>query len=74
MLGFRSNRDRAYAGLGVRGLYVLGDQNTRVLILLDDHALNGPAEVGSSKVGEDFGIPLDFVERVEVIRGPASTL
>jgi len=74
VLGFRTNRDRAYAGLGVRGLYVLGDQNTRVLVMLDGHVLNGPAEVGSSKVGEDFGIPLDFVERVEVIRGPASTL
>jgi iron complex outermembrane receptor protein len=74
VLGFRTNRDRAYAGLGVRGLYVLGDQNTRVLVMLDGHALNGPAEVGSSKVGEDFGIPLDFVERIEVIRGPASTL
>ncbi len=74
VLGFRTNRDRAYAGLGARGLYVLGDQNTRVLVMLDGHALNGPAEVGSSKVGEDFGIPLDFVERIEVIRGPASTL
>jgi len=74
VLGFRTNRDRAYQGLGVRGLYVLGDQNTRVLVMLDGHALNGPAEVGSSKVGEDFGIPLDFVERIEVIRGPASSL
>jgi iron complex outermembrane receptor protein len=74
VLGFRTNRDRAYEGLGVRGLYVLGDQNTRVLILLDGHALNNPVEVGSSKVGEDFGIPLDFIERIEVIRGPASSL
>lgn len=74
VLGFRINRDRAYEGLGVRGLYVLGDQNTRVLILLDGHALNAPTEVGSSKVGEDFGIPLDFVERIEIIRGPASSL
>jgi iron complex outermembrane receptor protein len=74
VLGFRDNEDRAYAGLGVRGLYVLGDQNTRVLILLDGHALNSAAEVGSSKIGEDFGIPMDQVERIEVIRGPASSL
>jgi len=74
VLGFRTNQDRAYAGLGVRGLYVLGDQNTRVLILLDGHALNSAAEVGSSKVGEDFGIPMDQVERIEIIRGPASSL
>jgi outer membrane receptor for ferrienterochelin and colicins len=74
VLGFRTNRDRAYDGLAVRGLYLLGDQNTRVLILLDGHALNSPAEVGSSKVGRDFGIPLERVERIEVVRGPASSL
>ena len=74
VLGFRTNQDRAYTGLGVRGLYVLGDQNTRVLILLDGHALNSAAEVGSSKVGEDFGVPLEQVERIEIVRGPASSL
>lgn len=74
VLGFRTNRDHAYEGLAVRGLYLLGDQNTRVLILLDGHALNSPAEVGSSKVGMDFGIPLERIERIEVVRGPASSL
>jgi len=74
VLAFQTSQDRAYTGLAVRGLYVLGDQNTRVLVLLDGHPLNSPAEVGSSKVGEDFGIPLDLVERIEVIRGPASSL
>jgi outer membrane receptor for ferrienterochelin and colicins len=74
VLGFRVNRDRAYDGLGVRGLYVLGDQNTRVLILLDGHPLNSPAEVGSGKAGEDFGIPMTMVSRIEIVRGPASSL
>jgi outer membrane cobalamin receptor len=53
---------------------VLGDQNTRVLVLLDGHALNSPAEVGSSKVGEDFGLPIELVDRIEIVRGPASSL
>ena len=35
VLGLRADQDRAYTGLGVRGLYLLGDPNTRVLILLD---------------------------------------
>jgi iron complex outermembrane receptor protein len=74
VLGFRTNQDRTYTGLGVRGLYVLGDQNSRVLVLLDGHALNSPAEVGSGKAGEDFGIPLDLVERIEIVRGPASAI
>jgi len=74
VLGFQTQEDRAYQGVAIRGLYVLGDQNTRALILLDGHPLNSAVEVGSSKVGEDFGIPLDQVERIEVIRGPASSL
>jgi iron complex outermembrane receptor protein len=74
VLGFRSNNDHAYQGMGMAGVYTLGDQNTRLLVLLDGHALNSPAEVGSSKVGEDFGIPLELVDHIELVRGPASSL
>jgi len=74
IVGFRSNEDHAYQGLGVRGLYVLDDQNTRVLVLLDGHALNSPAELASGKLGEDFGLPLELVDRIEIVRGPASSL
>jgi iron complex outermembrane receptor protein len=74
VVGFRTNEDHAYQGLAVRGLYVLGDQNTRVLVLLDGHALNNPAEVGSSKVGQDFGLPMELVDHIEIVRGPASSL
>lgn len=72
--GFRTNEDHAYQGLAVRGLYVLGDQNTRVLVLLDGHALNSPAEIASSKIGEDFGLPVELIDRIEIVRGPASSL
>lgn len=74
VVGFRTNEDHAYQGMAVRGLYVLGDQNTRFLVLLDGHALNSPAEIGASKVGEDFGLPLELVDRIEIVRGPASSL
>ena len=74
VLGFQTSQDHAYQGLGMGGVYTLGDQNTRVLVLLDGHALNSPAEIGSSKVGEDFGIPLELVDHIEVVRGPASSL
>jgi iron complex outermembrane receptor protein len=74
VVGFRTNEDHAYQGMAVRGLYVLGDQNTRILVLLDGHALNSPAEVGSSKVGEDFGLPMELVDHIEIVRGPASSL
>jgi iron complex outermembrane receptor protein len=74
VVGFRTNEDHAYQGVAVRGLYVLGDQNTRILVLLDGHALNSPAEVGSSKVGQDFGLPMELVDHIEIVRGPASSL
>lgn len=72
--GFRTNDDRAYQNLGSRGLYILGDQNTRLLVLLDGHTLNAPGDNGSSKFGEDFGVPMELVDRIEIIRGPASSL
>ena len=74
VLGFTTNSDHAYQGIGMAGVYTLGDQNTRLLVLLDGHALNSPAEVGSSKVGEDFGLPLELVDHIEIVRGPASSL
>lgn len=74
VMGFRPNDDRAYQNLGARGLYILGDQNTRILVMLDGHTLNSPAELGSSKFGEDLGIPLELVDHIEIIRGPASSL
>jgi outer membrane receptor for ferrienterochelin and colicins len=72
--GFRTNNDGAYQNVGVRGIYVLGDQNTRMLVLLDGHTLNAPGDAGSSKFGEDLGIPLETIDHVEIIRGPASSL
>ena len=74
VLGFGTNQDRAYTAVTSRGLGVLGDLNTRVLILLDGHTLNAGAGVESSMVGEDLGIPLERIDRIEVIRGPSSAL
>ena len=74
VLGFRVVRDRAYDNVAVRGLQLLGDVNTRVLILLDGHTLNSADTLAESMIGEDFGIPLERVERLEIIRGPASAL
>ncbi len=74
VVGFRVVRDKAYDYLAVRGLQLVGDTNTRVLILLDGHALNPGDTLAESMVGEDFGIPLERVERIEITRGPASAM
>ncbi len=74
VLGYRTNEDRTYQLIGVRGVEVPGDYNTRILILLDGHALNSAGGVYHAKTGEDFGLPLSRVARIEVVRGPAGSL
>jgi outer membrane receptor for ferrienterochelin and colicins len=59
--------------LGVRGLQLLGDFNTRLLILVDGATVNEPW--GSyAGIGWDTLVPIDDVARVEVIRGPVSSV
>lgn len=71
--GFFTFYDRNYHYLGVRGFGRPGDYNTRVLILVDGHRLNDDiADTGP--VGTDFPLDVDLIERVEVIRGPSSSL
>jgi len=67
--------DRNYAYLGVRGLS-LGDfytRNSRVLVLVDGHRLNNSLTDGAA-IGTDFILDTDLIDRVEVIRGPGSSL
>ncbi len=71
--GFYVTNDRNYSYLGVRGFSRPGDYNTRVLLLIDGHRLNETV-FDSAYVGEDSAVPMEIVERVEVIRGPGSTV
>ncbi len=65
--------DRAYNYLGMRGFNRLGDYNMRFLLLIDGHRINDSI-YDSAPVGNDFPLDIDLVERVEVIRGPGSSL
>jgi outer membrane receptor for ferrienterochelin and colicins len=71
--GFFITYDRNYAYLGVRGFGFAGDYNTRVLFLIDGHRLNENIYSGTG-VGTDFPISIDLIERIEVVRGPGSSL
>jgi hypothetical protein len=70
---FYVTNDRNYSYVGVRGFNRPGDYGGRVLVLIDDHRLNDPV-YESIGVGNEFPIDVDLIERVEIIRGPGSSL
>ena len=71
--GFYSTYDRNYSYVGMRGFARPGDYNTRVLLLIDGQRLNDPI-YDMAPIGTDFPIDISLIERVEVIRGPGSSL
>lgn len=71
--GFYTTYDRNYSYIGVRGFARPGDYNTRVLLMVDGHRLNEPV-YDMAPIGTDSPIDVSLIERVEVIRGPASSL
>ncbi|HYC50555.1 MAG TPA: TonB-dependent receptor [Gemmatimonadaceae bacterium] len=71
--GFYMTNDRNYAYLGARGFSRPSDYNNRILMLVNGHAINEQVW-GSTPVGSDFMMPLEAIERIEVVRGPGSVL
>ena len=71
--GFHITYDRNYHYLGVRGFGLPGDYNTRILLLIDGHRIND-AIYEQAPIGTDFPIDIDLIERIEIIRGPGSSL
>ncbi len=65
--------DKNYSYLGVKGFQRPGDYNGRILALLNGHTLNDDV-YQQFFMGRDSGIDLDIVDRVEIVRGPASSL
>jgi outer membrane receptor protein involved in Fe transport len=65
--------DRNYSVLGARGFALPGDYNTRVLLLVNGHRVNDNV-FGQAEIGAEFGLDPAIFERVEIIRGPASSL
>ena len=65
--------DHLYDRIGVRGLQVLGDFNTRLLLLIDGATVNEPWNQFAG-YGWDAPFTIDDVARIEVIRGPVSSV
>ena len=71
--GFFLADDRIYTYLGVRGFQPPGDLNTRILVLWDGHPIND-VWAGQAFTARDLEADLSAVDRIEVVRGPASIL
>jgi len=71
--GFYVSNDRNYSYVGVRGFSRPGDYNSRLLLLVDGHRVNDNV-YDEAAIGTDFPIDIDLIDRVEVIRGPNSSL
>jgi iron complex outermembrane receptor protein len=65
--------DRTYSYLGIRGFGRPSDYNSRVLLLVDGHRMNDNI-YDSVLLGPEGVIDVDLIERVEVIRGPSSSI
>jgi len=70
--GFYTSYDRNYSFLGVRG-FNPGDYNSRVLLMVDGHRINNSLSDGAA-IGTEFLLDVDLIDRVEIIRGPGSSL
>lgn len=71
--GFFISNDRNYFYLGSRGFLRPGDYNTRYLFLIDGHRMNENI-FDSGWIGTDGALDIDLLDRVEVIRGPSSSI
>ena len=71
--GFYITYDRNYSFIGVRGFGRLGDWNSRILLMVDGHRLNTNI-IGQAMLGTEFPVDVNLIERVEIVRGPSSSL
>ncbi len=65
--------NRLSYSIGIRGLQIPGDFNTRLLVLIDGATVT-EAWGEFAGVGYDALVSIDEVARIEVIRGPVSSL
>jgi iron complex outermembrane receptor protein len=71
--GFYTSNDRNYNYLGVRGFSRPGDYNTRVLLMLDGVRTNDGLS-DAAAIGRELLVDVDLIDRVEISRGPGSSL
>jgi outer membrane receptor for ferrienterochelin and colicins len=71
--GFYNTSDRAYGYAGARGFGLPSDYNSRLLLLIDGHRFND-SMFDAFDTSEGFPVDVDIIQRIEVVRGPSSSL
>ena len=71
--GMYLSDDKNYLYVGSRGFSRPTDYNNRIIVMIDGHILN-EVVYGSSFMGNELGINLDNIERIEIIRGPGASV
>lgn len=71
--GMAVSYDRNYDYFGIRGMGRTGDYNSRVLLLVDGYRLNDPI-YDTAPIGTEFPVDVDIIDRVEIVRGPGSSI
>ena len=71
--GFYVTNDRNYSYVGLDGISGPTDYSVHLLLLIDGHRTNDSV-YNAAYVGTDAILDIEMIERVEIIRGPGSSL
>lgn len=71
--GFFITNDHLYENAGVRGFDQAADYNGRMLVMIDGIRTNETI-YDSAFLGNELPIDIDLLERIEVVRGPGSSM
>jgi outer membrane receptor for ferrienterochelin and colicin len=71
--GIYISNDKNYTYVGSRGFSRPTDYNNRILIMIDGHVFN-EVVYGSAFMGNELGLDLKNIKRIEIIRGPGASV
>jgi outer membrane receptor for ferrienterochelin and colicin len=71
--GMYLSNDKNYLSVGSRGFSRPGDYNNRIVIMYDGHIMN-EVVYGSGFMGNELGLNLKNVDKIEIVRGPGASL